>query len=85
MLKYSPPSEIIQIAFPGINKKEAEELADSGETHSYPSNYVLCQEGAYEDIFYLVLNGEVRVTKLINSAPPRGISKSITCPIFSIW
>lgn len=65
------PSEIIQKAFPGVSQKEAGEMALSGEVHTYPANTVLCQEGALERVFYILLDGEVQVTKLINQAEVR--------------
>jgi signal transduction histidine kinase len=65
------PSEIIQKAFPGVSQKEAGEMALSGDVHTYPPNTILCQEGALERIFYIVLEGEVQVTKVINQAEVR--------------
>ena len=66
MSNKSSPSEIIQIAFPGVSQKEAGEMAISGDVHSYPPNTILCKEGALERIFYIILEGEVQVTKVIN-------------------
>jgi signal transduction histidine kinase len=71
MLNKSSPSEIIQIAFPGVSQKEAGEMAISGEVHSYPPDTILCNEGALERIFYIILDGEVQVTKVINQAEVR--------------
>jgi len=71
MVKKSSPSEIIQKAFPGISQKEAGEMAISGKVHSYPPNVILCKEAALESIFYVLLEGEVRVTKVINQTEVR--------------
>ena len=71
MSSKSSPSEIIQIAFPGVSQKEAGEMAISGEVCSYPPNTILCKEGALERIFYVLLEGEVQVTKVINQAEVR--------------
>lgn len=59
------PKEIIQKAFPGMPPKEAQEMVAIGKVESYPPEVVLCQEGAIEEIFYILLDGEVRVTKAI--------------------
>lgn len=62
---------IIQRAFPGMMEPEAVEMAESGQVCSYPANWVLCHENAIESIFYIILDGEVRVTKVINDAEVR--------------
>jgi signal transduction histidine kinase len=62
---------IIQRAFPGIQSREADEMAMSGEVKSYPEDWVLCHENALEEIFYIILEGEVQVTKVINEAKVR--------------
>ncbi len=64
----------IQKAFPGIVIEDAEEIVRSGEVHSYPPQYILCQEGALEKIFYIILDGKVKVTKLINETDVRELS-----------
>jgi signal transduction histidine kinase len=71
MSNRSSPSEIIQKAFPGVSQKEAGEMAISGEVHSYPPDTILCREDALERIFYIILEGEVRVTKVINQSEVR--------------
>lgn len=62
---------IIQQAFPGILEPEADDMAESGQVRTYPKNWVLCRENAVEEIFYIILNGEVRVTKVINDVEVR--------------
>jgi len=65
------PSEIIQIAFPGISQTEAEDIAKTGEIKTYGAGQVLCKEGAVEKLFYIILDGEVQVTKLIDATNSR--------------
>jgi len=60
------PFEILMCAFPGLSKEEAEDIIGVSELHSFPPNTVVCCEGAYETTFYIILEGEVEVTKLIN-------------------
>ena len=60
------PVNILQRAFPGIPAKEAQEMVALGEQESHDADVVLCTEGAFEDTFYILLEGEVEVTKLIN-------------------
>jgi len=71
MTEPTSPSEVILIAFPGISTNEAEELAKTGEIHTYPPGTVLCREGAFEKIFYIILEGEVQVTKLLDETEVR--------------
>jgi signal transduction histidine kinase len=65
------PRQVLLRAFPGIPTDEAETMISSGKMHSYPPNTVLCREGAVESTFYIVLEGEVQVTKLINEFETR--------------
>ncbi len=71
MANHPDTSAIIQIAFPGIQPKEAVRLASSGRVSSYPSETSLCHEDALETTFYIILEGEVLVTKHINDAEAR--------------
>lgn len=58
-------------AFPGIPEIEATKLIECGAVNSYPANVSLCVEGNIEDMFYVILDGEVRVTKAINQDDDR--------------
>ena len=57
----------ITTAFPGILEHEAQELIGNGLVNDYPPGVNLCQEGEVEDVFYVILDGEFRVTKKINT------------------
>ena len=65
------PSKIIPRAFPGIKPDEIEELIANSMVHSYVPGAVLCRENAVEDRFYMILEGEVEVTKNINNTDTR--------------
>ncbi len=59
------PLKILLRAFPGIPRDEAQELISSGGVRTYPPNTVMCHEDAFESVFYIILEGEVKVTKAI--------------------
>src|SRR5512138_615079 len=61
------PSRIIPRAFPGIRPEEIEELIANSQVLSYAPGAVLCYEDKVEDRFYMILEGEVEVTKVINN------------------
>ena len=65
------PSKIIPRAFPGIKPNEIEELIANSQVHSYAPGSVLCLENAIEDRFYMILEGEAEVTKIINNSEKR--------------
>ena len=65
------PSRIIPKAFPGITPDEVQELISHSQVHSYPARAVLCREDKIEQIFYMILEGEVEVTKSINKSEVR--------------
>lgn len=53
-------------AFPGIPETEAAKLVEKGRIATYPAGTALCVEGEVEDVFYVLLSGEVEVTKEIS-------------------
>lgn len=71
MTSMRAPSKVIPRAFPGIKPGEVEELIANCQVKSYPPETVLCREGANENLFYMMLEGEVRVTKIINAGEDR--------------
>ncbi|RIK30344.1 MAG: hypothetical protein DCC56_08415 [Anaerolineae bacterium] len=71
MTNLRAPSKIIPRAFPGIKANEIEELIANSQVHSYAPGAVLCRENAVEDRFYMILEGDAEVTKIINNAEVR--------------
>jgi signal transduction histidine kinase len=65
------PSRVIPRAFPGIRPDEIEELIANSQVRSYAPGAVLCRENEVEDRFYMILEGEVEVTKNINNIESR--------------
>jgi len=65
------PSKIIPRAFPGIKPSEIEELIAHSQVCTYPPGAVLCHENATEDRFYMILEGEAEVSKVINNNETR--------------
>jgi signal transduction histidine kinase len=61
----------IQKAFPGIYSQEVEKMISIGEVNEYPAKTCLCVEGNVEETFYILLDGEVSVTKVINNDEDR--------------
>ena len=64
----------IRSAFPDITDKEANELISIGEVRAYPPDTVLCREGGIENTFYIILEGEVLVSKIINQMRERPVT-----------
>ena len=65
------PSRIIPRAFPGIKPDEIEELIVNSQVRSYLPGAVLCRENEVENRFYMILEGDVEVTKSINNSEAR--------------
>ena len=62
------PSKIIPRAFPGIKPSEIEELIANSQVRSYLPGEILCHEDVVEERFYMILEGDVEVTKNINNS-----------------
>jgi signal transduction histidine kinase len=58
--------ELLRLAFKGLEDDELQEMAALTRICTYPPDHILCQEGAYEDLFYVVADGSAVITKKIS-------------------
>jgi len=58
--------DILKKAFPGLQEYEAREMITAGKLIQLPADSVVCQEGSLGSTFYIIVDGEVRVSKVIN-------------------
>lgn len=65
------PARIIPRAFPGIKPDEVQEIIINSQIKTYPADTVLCREDAVEKTFYMILEGDFEVTKIINNNEKR--------------
>jgi len=56
---------LLRLAFKGLEENELQEMAPLTELHTYSPGHILCHEGAFEDVFYIVADGQVEITKKI--------------------
>ncbi|MGC1378471.1 MAG: ATP-binding protein [Anaerolineales bacterium] len=75
------PKEIIPRAFPGISQLEIDELVARAEVKNFAPGFTLCHEGAEEAKFYILIEGKVDVTKIINNSEQRHL-KSLDAGAF---
>ncbi|HAV78515.1 MAG TPA: hypothetical protein DCX53_14295 [Anaerolineae bacterium] len=54
---------LLRLAFQGLDDDELQEMAELTEFRTYPPEHVLCHEGAYEDVFYIIAEGSVIISK----------------------
>lgn len=54
---------LLQLAFKGLEDVELQEMATLTELCTYPPEHILCQEGADEDVFYIIADGSVVISK----------------------
>jgi len=59
---------LLRLAFQGLDDDELQEMAELTEFHTYPANHVLCREGANEDVFYIVADGHIAISKLMGDS-----------------
>jgi signal transduction histidine kinase len=57
---------LLKLAFAGLAESELGEMANLTHVTDYPPETVLCHEGAYEDVFYIIARGQAAVTKKIS-------------------
>ena len=56
---------LLRLAFKGLEDNELEEVAGLTEFRTYPPNYILCHEGAYEDVLYVIADGQIVISQKI--------------------
>ena len=54
---------LLRLAFKGLDEDELQEMAALSRFCTYPPDQVLCQEGEYEGVFYIVADGNVVVSQ----------------------
>ncbi len=57
---------LLQIAFTRLDNDELQEIANLTEIRTYPPGHILCQEGEYEDLFYIIADGDIVITQMIS-------------------
>jgi CRP/FNR family transcriptional regulator len=57
---------LLRLAFTRLDDDELQEIADLTEIRNYPAGHILCQEGAYEDIFYIIADGGIVITQFVS-------------------
>ncbi len=57
---------LLRLAFNGLADDELQEMAALTQVCTYPPEHVLCHEGAYEEIFYIIADGNAVISKNIS-------------------
>jgi signal transduction histidine kinase len=69
-------------AFPDLDEAALKQLSGLVRTTTYPAGILICKEGAYEDVFYLIVNGEVAITKHLEGEEERVLRHSVAGDFF---
>ena len=54
---------LLRLAFKGLGDQELQEMAELTQLCDYPPDQILCHEGAYEDVLYIIADGSVVISK----------------------
>lgn len=65
------PTQAIRRAFSEMTQAEAAEIVAAGNLRTYPEDTILCKEGSTETTFYVIMDGQVKVSKYINEKEDR--------------
>ncbi len=57
---------LLRLAFSELAENELREMATVTRICAYPAGHILCREGAYEGVFYIIADGRAAVTKNIS-------------------
>ncbi|MCJ7433942.1 MAG: cyclic nucleotide-binding domain-containing protein [Anaerolineales bacterium] len=57
---------LLRLAFKGLAEDELQEMAALTRLCTYPPEHILCHEGAYEEIFYIIADGNAVISKKIS-------------------
>lgn len=78
----SAPNTIDKIAllnqtFTGLASEELRELDKLTELRTYPAQHLLCREGAFEDVFYIIADGVAVISKKISDQEGERILRTV--------
>lgn len=65
-LQHIDKISLLHLAFKGLTEDELRQMADASRLSTYPAGHVLCHEGAFEDIFYIIAEGNAVICKNIS-------------------
>ena len=54
---------LLRLAFKGLDDDELAQVAALTAFRTYPANHILCHEGAYEDVLYIIADGQIVITQ----------------------
>jgi signal transduction histidine kinase len=54
---------LLRLAFKGLDDEELAQVAALTEFRTYPANHILCHEGAYEDVLYVIADGTIVISQ----------------------
>jgi signal transduction histidine kinase len=57
---------LLRLAFKGLTEDELQEMATATQLCTYAPGHILCYEGAYEDVFYIIADGKAVISKTIS-------------------
>lgn len=60
-------TSILQFVYKGLSDEKLAEIAELSRMRSYPAEHLLCLEGAQEDILYVIVEGNVRISQKIDN------------------
>ncbi len=65
-----PEQLLLRISFfEGLDNKILKKVADEAEILSFPAGQIICRQGDYEEVFYLILSGKVDVSVRTQTQP----------------
>jgi signal transduction histidine kinase len=54
---------LLRLAFKGLDEDELAQVAALTEFCTYPEHHILCHEGAYEDVLYIIADGRIVISQ----------------------
>ncbi len=69
---------LLRLAFNDLADGELQEMAALTQICTYPPGHVLCREGAYEDIFYIIADGSASISKNISEQEGERILRNVS-------
>ena len=57
------PTALLRQVFPGMTEDALSQMAQLAQVRTYPPQTYLCREGAEEEVFYILGEGQVIITQ----------------------
>ena len=74
--------DMLQQAFPSLNEREIRDLDSAAQVGHYPAGAVICRQGEWASVFYVLCAGDVTVTSVLGGGEWETVLHRASAPYY---